>query len=86
MAAWLGTTTWVALDSMRRAWPTLVRADGTKVTLLNRPWKWALATLVLWPLVFPMYLYRRVYAPLKSPPGGLEPLRRLVSRSRSGGA
>jgi hypothetical protein len=81
VAIWISTTIWVGLDSLRREWPTLVRADGSRVTLLDRSWRWMLATLLCWPVIFPTYLYRRVHAPVKVPAAGLAPLRRLVSRS-----
>ncbi len=84
-AIWIGTTVWVGLDSLRREWPTLVQADGSKVTLLDRSWRWTLATLVFWPVMFPTYLYRRVHAPVKVQSAGLAPLRRLVSRSSGPG-
>ena len=66
VAIWITTTIWVGLDSLRREWPTLVRPDGARATTLDRSWRWTLATLLGWPIVFPMYLYRRVHAPVRS--------------------
>ncbi len=81
VAIWVGTTIWVGIDSLRREWPTLVQADGSKVTVLDRSWRWTLATLLCWPIMFPTYLYRRVHAPVRGPIAGLGPLRRVLSRS-----
>lgn len=47
---------WVWTDARKRDWT----GDG----FANAPWKWALGTLLLWIIAFPMYLMRRGKRPL----------------------
>jgi hypothetical protein len=53
----LGTTVWVATDASGRDWSGNSFASSAAV--------WALGTLLLWIIVFPVYLASRGNAPLK---------------------
>lgn len=65
LAAWVATSLWVGLDAARRVWTQPVRPDSAWLPRPDRPWQWVLAVLVLWPVVFPIYVYRRAHVPLK---------------------
>ena len=67
VSAWLVTTGWVAIDASRFEWTQPVKPDGFRLPPFNRPLKWLLGSLLLWPIVFPVYVYRRANAPLKNP-------------------
>jgi hypothetical protein len=67
VGAWAATTVWVAFDAPRRVWSRPVAPDGIRVPRIRRSWTWALATLLAWPIAFPIYVYQRANAPLRPP-------------------
>lgn len=53
----LGTTIWVGADASKRDWSNDRFAKSAA--------GWVLGSLLLWIVIFPLYLSRRSYAPLK---------------------
>jgi hypothetical protein len=54
----LSTSAWVAYDASQRDW--------SRSSFANRPWKWVVGSLLLWIVVFPLYLFQRGKADLKT--------------------
>lgn len=81
LVAWFVSCVWVFLDASVRVWTNPALTEGFHWPRLDRPWKWVVAVVLLWPVMFPAYVYKRVYAPRKpprTPPDGV--VQRLVSR------
>ena len=65
-----GSTAWLAVDASKRDWTD--NSFGRNVP------SWVIGSLLLWPLIFPMYVFvHRKKAPLKAAPKAKpEPARR----------
>lgn len=54
----LGSIVWVGVDASKR--------DFSDSRFANKTWQWVVGALFLWIIVFPVYLWRRQSAPLKT--------------------
>ncbi len=62
MLAWyaflLGSIIWVGVDASKR--------DFSSSRFANKTWQWVVGAIFLWIIVFPVYLFKRGNAPLKT--------------------